>query len=182
MVAVRNVLAPRAATEYAESGLDGLQRVVRQSTIGLSLGMGLFATFLLFGGDSLLRLCFGVDYGGHQLVIVLLAISEWAFASMLGAASGLTVLERTNLIFRSDLIGILVTVTMAIPLISNFGLTGAAVAQLSGRVIGSVIVIACYRSVIRRLRAGKPPEPTESPPIDLADSPAVGHLELNPDI
>ena len=126
--------------------------MVRQTTIGLALGMGLFATLLVLGGGSLLELFLGADYGGQQKVVALLAMNELAFASMLGAASGLTVLERTELLFRSHLAGILVTVTTAFLLIGEFGLPGAAMAQLAGTAVVSLLTICCYRHVVRNLR------------------------------
>ncbi len=160
LVAIQNVLAPRSAEAFAESGLAGLRRVVKQTTVGLVLVMGVFATFLVFGGDFLVRSFFGTDYGGQQAVVALLAMSELAYASMLGAASGLTVLERSDLLFRSHLIGILVTVAMAFALIGEYGLPGAAAAQLAGTAIGSVAAIYCYRGVVRNLLECELAEPT----------------------
>jgi len=148
LVAIQNVLSPRSATAFAESGLTGLRRVVRRTTIGLVLGMGVFSILLAIGGTYLVEFFFGADFGGQREVVGLLAMNELAFAIMLGAAAGLTVLERTELLFRSHLVGILVTVSMAFALIGPYGLAGAAVAQLSGTLVGSVIAIVCYRRVV----------------------------------
>ncbi|NOY30434.1 MAG: lipopolysaccharide biosynthesis protein [Planctomycetes bacterium] len=156
LVAIQNVLSPRSATAFAESGLPGLRRVVRRATVGLLLGMGLFTALIAFGGDWLVGIFFGAEYGGQWGVVALLASNELAFALMLGAASGLTVLERTEFLFRSHLMGILVTVTMAFTLVGPLGLPGAAVAQLAGTLVASTITIICYRRVVRKLEAELP--------------------------
>ncbi len=148
LVAAQNVLSPRSATAFAESGLDGLRQVVRRATVGMVLCMGIFAILLAVGGHYLVEVFFGAAYAGQGAVVTLLAMNGLAYASMLGAASGLTVLERTELLFRAHLVGILVTVTMAFALIGPFGLSGAAVAQLAGTVSGSIIAITCYRRVV----------------------------------
>ena len=79
-------------------------------------------------------------------------MNELAYASMMGAASGLTVLERSELLFRSHLVGILVTVMLAWILIGQFCLPGAAMAQLSGTFAGSMIAIFYYRRVVSKLQ------------------------------
>jgi O-antigen/teichoic acid export membrane protein len=162
LVAVQNVLVPRSATAFAESGLDGLRRVVRRVTVGLVMGTGMFTIFLAVFGHYLVELFFGPDYAGQGAVVALLAMNELAFASMLGAASGLTVLERSELLFRSNLAAILVTVTLAWILISQLGLPGAAMAQFSGTFVGSLIAILYYRRVVSTLQQAA-----------LADGPAA---------
>ncbi len=159
LVAVQNVLAPRAATAFAKSGLSGLRQVVRQTTVGLVLGMGVFAVGLALGGSWLVGIFFGPEYGGQWEVVALLAMGELAFASMLGASSGLTVLERPDLLFRSHLAGILVMVAMAFMLIGPWGLPGAAVAQLSGTLVAAATAIFSYRRVVRELLESELSEP-----------------------
>jgi O-antigen/teichoic acid export membrane protein len=151
LVAIQNVLTPRAAAAFADQGLAGLRHVVRQTTLGLAVGMGLFATLLALGGGALLELFLGADYAGQREVVALLALNELAVASMLGAASGLTVLERTELLFRSHLAGIVVTVTLAFLLIGEFGLPGAAMAQVAGTAVVALLTMCCYRHVVRNI-------------------------------
>ncbi len=77
-------------------------------------------------------------------------MNQLAYASTMGAATGLTVLERAELLFRSQLVGILVTVTLACVLIGRLGLPGAAIAQFAGTFAGSMITILYYRRVVRQ--------------------------------
>jgi len=163
LVAVQNILAPRSAAAFAESGLSGLRRVVRRTTVGLVLGMGVFTALIAIGGGWLVGIFFGADYGGQWQVVALLAMGELAYASMLGASSGLTVLERADLLFRSHLVGILVMVVMAFALIGPWGLLGAAVAQLSGSLAASGVAIFCYRRVVSKLLEADLPEAAEFP-------------------
>ncbi len=178
LVAIQNVLVPRSAVAFAESGLKGLQHVVKRTTVGFVVSMGGVATLLAFGGDFLVQLFLGADYGGQQTVIALLALNELAFASTLGAASGLTVLERSDLLFRSHLAGILVTVATALALIGEYGLLGAAVAQLAGTVVGSVIIVFCYQRVVRTLREHGFPEQASGL---SSSSSSTGRLVPDPD-
>ncbi len=153
MVAAQNVLSPRSATAFAQSGLDGLLRVVRLATAGLAIGMGLFLSLVAIGGHYLVTFFFGSAFAGQGTVVAVLATSQLSYALTIGAASGLTVLERAELLFRSQSIGILVTVTFAFALIGPFGLPGAAVAQFAGTCAGSIITFLYYRRVVRQLQA-----------------------------
>ncbi|WP_146452996.1 lipopolysaccharide biosynthesis protein [Bythopirellula polymerisocia] len=148
MVAVQNVLSPKSASAYAEEGILGLERVVRKTTLILALGMGLLPLTLYVAGDQFLSLSFGSKFTGHQNLLVLLAMGEMVFALGIGAISGLTVLERTDLLFRSNLASILTTLSLAIPLVGSFGLIGAAVSRLLGISVGSAFAIMCYRRLI----------------------------------
>ncbi len=151
LVAVQNVLGPRAALVFSESGLTGLRGVVRKTTISVVSLMGLFVALLVVFGDPLMRLSFGAEYTGYQGVVVFLALSELAYASMLGAYSGLMVLERSDLLFRSNLAGILVTLALAVVSIREFGLPGAAAAHFIGATVSAVIAIFYYGRVVREL-------------------------------
>ncbi len=162
LVAVQNVLAPRSASAFAERGLAGLRHVVMKATVGLTLGMGGFTIMLAIGGDQLVRLFFGPDYGGQQTVITLLVIAELAYALTLGAATALTVLERTDLLFRSHLVGGLITMTIAITFVGEYGLLAAAVSQFAGSTIGAAVAIFCYRSAIGSIQEGDLLETTNS--------------------
>ncbi|NOY42708.1 MAG: oligosaccharide flippase family protein [Planctomycetes bacterium] len=160
LVAVQNVLTPQSASAFAEQGLAGLRRVVKKATLGLALGMGCFAIFLAIAGDLLVRLFFGADYGGQQTVITLLVIAELVYALTLGAATALTVLERTDLLFRSHLVGVLVTLTIAITFVGKYGLLAAATAQFAGTTIGSAIALLCYRNIVGNMKEADLPETT----------------------
>lgn len=153
MVAVQNVLGPQTASAYAEKGVAGLQRVASKTTLVLALGMGLLPVVLFVAGDLFIHVTYGSEYTGHRTLLVLLALGEFAFALGIGATSVLTVLERTDLLFRSNLASILTTFSLAIPLVGRYGLIGAAVARLLGISLGSGIAIYCYLRLITERRA-----------------------------
>jgi len=148
MVAVQNVLSPKAATAYAEMKIPGLQRVVGKTTLILALGMGLLPFVLFVAGDQIISMSYGSQYTGHQSLLVLLALGELVFALGIGASSGLTVLERADLLFRAHLASIATTLLLAIPLVGRFDLIGAALARLLGITVGTAFAIASYRQLI----------------------------------
>ena len=159
MAAVQNLLAPRSAEAYARSGLSGLQRVVTKTTVVLTVGHGLFTIVLMAAGAPMTALLFGSDFSGLGTVIALLALSELAHAVSLGSGSGLTVLERSDLFLKSYLTGVVATLAAAIPMITSYGLAGAASAQLAGNAIGAAACILCYRRLTAQPENSLPQAP-----------------------
>lgn len=166
LVAVQNVLAPRSAEAYANEGLEGLRRVVRKTTLVLGLGIGTLVLTLVVAGEWIVTFFFGSDFAGHGKVIAMLGMSEWLFALALGASSACTVLERSDLLFRCHIIGTSVTLTAAWPLISSYGLAGAAAAQMAGIGVGGFCLVVSYLFLVRRSAASLPPTTPPSMPAE----------------
>jgi O-antigen/teichoic acid export membrane protein len=149
LVAMHNVLVPRTSAVFAESGRAGLRRVVARTTIALIMTMTWFSVVLAIFGEWLVRTLYGAEFGGHQSVVTLLALSELAFAAILAVGAGLTVLERSDLLFRSHVTGLFVTIGLALALTGPLGLTGAALARFAGTATTATIIALCYRRISR---------------------------------
>lgn len=144
--AVLVINAALAAVQYrhqaARPDADELLRYVRMSSL-VTLGMSLIvATLAMFG----LAIVFGAPYSGAYTPLLILLVSAILGNPGSIAATGLSAQGRPGLRSLSVLIGLVVNVTLIVPLGVIAGGTGVATATLVGVVAtGLFSVIMCSR-------------------------------------
>lgn len=150
---VGNILYPSVARSYGEGGPRRLRRMVGQATLMIGGTMGLFFVFVLFFGDSLIRLFYGAEYVGHGLTISLLAAGAWVSSLSLAAGHGLWALERPKVNFVASVIGIGSTLLSGIWLVGPGGPLGAAAALLAGHLTSSLfLALTFFKQVNQQLK------------------------------
>jgi O-antigen/teichoic acid export membrane protein len=131
----RNFLGPRAAQAFVHGGKDELRRLMQKSTLIIAALMTLVCGTIMIIGGQLVILIYGAQYGGHNGVIVLLALDILVVAIALASDCGIWAMGRNEMHFRIELVRLLITFTIGFWLVKRFGPLGVAWALLSGNVI-----------------------------------------------
>jgi O-antigen/teichoic acid export membrane protein len=140
LVAVGNVMTPKAAEVYARERQAGVRRVVRKATVLLGGATAAYCCAIVLLGDNLMELLYhNPAYAGHGHLIAVLAAGLLVSVLSSAADSGLWVLERSDQSFKANLLGLAVTLLAAAPLLQAWGVVGAAYALLAGQAAASMV-------------------------------------------
>ncbi len=149
LLGLNNVLVPRVARAYGDGGCAEVRRVSRQSMF-LLVGMtGLAAVGLTIFGHSILALLYGADYAAYSHVITLLALATLLNAARMSADQSLLALERSDLSFAVQVVGVGITCLACLLLIPRFGVYGAGWAPLLGAVFSATFVFVLQEVLTR---------------------------------
>jgi O-antigen/teichoic acid export membrane protein len=143
----RNFLGPRAAQAFAHGGKDELRRLMEKSTLMITAMMTLLCGAIMVFGGKLVVFIYGPQYGGHNWVIILLALDVLAIAIALSSDCGIWAIGRNEMHFRIELVRLLITFTIGFWLVKRFGPLGVAGALL----LGNVIVLSSQYLIFRKL-------------------------------
>ncbi|MBN1396297.1 MAG: lipopolysaccharide biosynthesis protein [Pirellulales bacterium] len=137
VMALNNVLMPKAAQTYASNGVPALARVLRKTALAATVVLGGMCLGVFFCGDLVAHVFFGPTYIGTGTLLTVLAIA--ALTDSLGqtAAAGLWALDRPAANFAADAAYVSVMIVAAIGLVFSLGALGVALAIVAGRVAGA---------------------------------------------
>jgi O-antigen/teichoic acid export membrane protein/thymidylate kinase len=139
LLGISNTLAPRTAHAFHAGGGPALRRVVFQTTVLLGVLMILFNAVILFLGDDTMEFLFhGEQYVGYQHAITVLGLGMLITALGMPASNAVAAIERPDLIFKTGLASVIVTVILVPCLVAGWGVTGAAYGFFAGCVVGSL--------------------------------------------
>ncbi|MCH8153387.1 MAG: oligosaccharide flippase family protein [Planctomycetes bacterium] len=144
VLGVANVLEPRAARAFVEGGGVGVRRVVWKGTLLLGSVMVAFCGLVVLFGGQVVSSLFGSEYTGHETTLVVLAIAKLAVALGMGANAGVRALERPDVGFKANLLGLCLTLVIAVSLATSLGILGAAIGLLAGNVVASAVRCAVF--------------------------------------
>jgi O-antigen/teichoic acid export membrane protein len=139
---------PLATRYYETDDFDGLGQLYRTSTKWIaSLSLPFVLVFALFPGD-VIRVFFGSQYLPASLALSIL-IGGLYFRALVGLDTDLlNAISRTRIELGCAVVGVVVNIVLNVLLIPRFGITGAAVATVSGFFIYNVCEVAMiYRAV-----------------------------------
>jgi O-antigen/teichoic acid export membrane protein len=144
LLGIGNYLGARTAHTYALNGSSALRKLVLNASLlvgGVLLGflvlIGVFRNWILLWiyGSEFVNL-------GTVLIIVLFAHVVMSVSSP--SYRGLLSLERSPAALASEVLVVVVLLSLGVWLIQMFGVMGAAVANLSGNSVGSVVQIILF--------------------------------------
>jgi O-antigen/teichoic acid export membrane protein len=144
LIGLNNFLGPQAIQIYQREGLLPLRRLTWRFSWTLVGSLSLIVLLLwLTGGDILVRI-YGEKFSGNELIVAILAGNILATALGMGIENGLTALHRPDLIFWSQLVGLVVTLAAAVPWILQQGVVGAAWAVVAGTIASTAAKILLF--------------------------------------
>lgn len=151
MISIQNFLGPKLAHAYADGGRPALQRVVYRTTLLLGLITGACALcFAIFGGQ-IATLIYGAKYSGLQMIVALLALNIFIWALTTSQSYAISTMERSDLNFKINLLGLLLSATFGFGFVLRFGTTGAAGGLLLSSAVTALIRHATF---VRLLKEG----------------------------
>lgn len=148
---VNNIVIPRAARAYAETGTTGLQSVLRSTTLLYAITLGAFCITVLLAGEFLAVTTFGAKYAGGSAVMTLLALNVLATGLGQTAGNGLFAVLQPRANFVADIVLLLATLLAAAICVPTWGAAGAATATLVGTTVAAIWRTLTLRYVLREL-------------------------------
>ncbi|MEM7207156.1 MAG: oligosaccharide flippase family protein [Pseudomonadota bacterium] len=148
-IGMANILDPRLSQAFKNGGRSEIFRVLKKVILIMGGVIFLYFIFLSLFGDFVIRVLYNNDaYLGNQHLISVLA-----FMVVLGAiGTPLTLafraLQKTDLLFKIQLVEVVLMILIFVPAIQYFGMLGGAYAMLAGFVIGSVMRIIAIREIL----------------------------------
>lgn len=151
VLALGNILTPRAALALAEGGKSKLWRESMWDTLLLGALMTVIYSAVLYGGEDVIRLVFPHQYyEGHGQTVAVLALALLASALGMPSASALTSLERPHAVFLTGFCGAVVTLVLTLCLVKEHGVLGAGCGVLAGSIVASLGRWAALFAVVAR--------------------------------
>ncbi len=142
-----NYMSPQFAATVSSGSRHETAKLYWRMTGLLSLAVGFFALVAVVFGGELLRVIYNDSaYTGYASVVGLLALRMLFGIPALGAHHAVVAMEYPRGSMLSSLVGTLVALLLALPLIQSWGVLGAAIALISGTAIETFILLAVFRS------------------------------------
>lgn len=145
LIGMGNFLAPKIMHAHARGGLPAVQRVTRVALAVVAAAMALLCPALFVAGGALLGLVYGPQYAPYGLTVGVLALALVADWLSLPAHYALFFMDRAQVMFRSSLIVLAVTVLAGFALVSAMGVLGAALGLLAGHALATAYKWRAYR-------------------------------------
>ncbi|HAC92898.1 MAG TPA: hypothetical protein DCF63_20040 [Planctomycetaceae bacterium] len=149
LLGIANWLGPHSVTSLAQGGVSRVARVTRNAEVYLAVPMIGFWLVLVVAGEWLLTTLMGAKYQGHGYVFSLLGLSAVGFALTIAATSGLAALRVPRWITLGMFLGTLLTLTSLLPLVSAWGLPGAAIAITLGSLVAGIAHVLAFEFCVR---------------------------------
>ena len=155
LVAVGNLVIPQNARAFAAEGPAGVRRVVAKATLLLLSAMALYCGLVVLAGERVVQwLYHNPAYAGHGQLIDVLALGMLAAVLGTAADSGLCALERPDLNFKANLLGLTATVAVTSLLLVPWGVLGAACGLLAGNTTASLARVGAFLRAARPIQTG----------------------------
>lgn len=136
---MNNVLLPRAAKAFHQSGRAAVRQVVWQTTVYVLMGMAVFALLMFAAGGWAVSVIYGAEYGGNHVVVCLLVSFMISRAIDTSLYNGIWALERPEANVRINLVAMAATVAITLAMMSYWGIVGAAIGLLVGDLCGTFL-------------------------------------------
>lgn len=146
-----NYLSPQFAATVSAGSRRETALLYWRTTGLLAVAVSIFAFIsAIFGGD-LLRLIYNdASYNGYAAVVGLLAFRMLFGIPALGAHHAVVAMEYPRGSMNATLVGTVVALVLAVPLIKFYGVLGAAIALITGTGCETIFLIAVFRSQFKQ--------------------------------
>jgi O-antigen/teichoic acid export membrane protein len=136
---VANFVSPQAARAFSRGGLSELRGVLQRTALLFIVTLSAFCLVVFCTGDLATRLIYGSRYDGTGAILGVLALGMLANSLGMTAGNGLWALHRPELNVAADVCSLTVTLSVVLLLVSPLGVWGAALGQMAGISVGSLV-------------------------------------------
>ena len=136
LMGMTNLLSPMAAHAFAQGGVKKMNRLIFLFTIVLLIFMATFCLIALFKGDWLLSLFYGKKYVGNGQIVAIAFIRLPSSNMTIPLCCGLMAAELPDIVFKSYILGVVLTFIFGIPLVKYYGINGIVI----GMIISAITV------------------------------------------
>jgi O-antigen/teichoic acid export membrane protein len=149
VLAISNVAAPSASLSYSQHGLPGLRKFVSRTTLFAGTSTFILCMFIVLFGEHLVLYVYGRGFPPHHAAVIMLSLALVAQALQIGPTNGLFAIQRPDLNFIGNLLGLFATIVAATQWIDAWAVFGAAAALTAGVAVETAIKIALFWWAIR---------------------------------
>ncbi len=164
--ALNLIVVPWASRRYDAAGLPAIRRVVRAFTLVAILTSSAYGYLVYAFREPLVRTIFGPEYLAHVDVLRIWAIAPLILALAQGMQVAARVLQRTSILFLSQVAAAAVAVIAYAALLPRFGLWGGIWARLFTYAAQVTALTALY---LRAVQAGVPAERAQPAALATGD-------------
>jgi O-antigen/teichoic acid export membrane protein len=149
LLAIGNILLPKASRAVAHGGLNELRKVISKTGNVIALMMTLFCISILFFGKRAVLFLYGNEFATYDSLIVVMSI--YLFISSLGISPnyGLWAMGRSKTLFKIRMIRFGGQLPASAALALHFGVIGAAYGLLLGGIVSTAGTFWAYRAALR---------------------------------
>jgi O-antigen/teichoic acid export membrane protein len=157
LLGLQNLVGPKISHEYAESGPQGLRRMVLKITAAISLPVSLLCVVMMIWGGRLIALLYGRQYAGNRWTVAILSLNFLVFAASFSFSRALYAIERADLDFQLNFAALFIMVTMGFWLVRAYGPLGAAIGLLAANFVTSAVKAGAFLTLPNRIETGREP-------------------------
>lgn len=145
-----NVIPTGASRKFIREGRRGLISYLKKVAIYGTLAIALLLAAILAGPKFWLHLFFGSEYEAYWNLVLWYAGIEIMIFLGLVVGTWYRTLESTRAIFYANAFSVMLSLAVAYPLISHFGVTGVVVGLMMGQFAQLVLMLLGARLVVLR--------------------------------
>jgi O-antigen/teichoic acid export membrane protein len=157
VMGLNQFLAPKVAHRYVSGGKHGVRVMAAMGSVVFAIIVGAFCLVLSFFGTEIFRLIYGASYAQYGSLVGLFALAQFSSVTMIPLNQGLVTVNRPDIGFYSNLIGLAVTVTFGVYMTYHYQVKGVAQGLLAASILSGIYCIAQFRKQV----SGTRPAPAE---------------------
>jgi O-antigen/teichoic acid export membrane protein len=160
--AINALLLPKAA-HAVRRGIPQVERMVFRSSLMIGLTFVAFPILLGWFSDPIMKLLFAGKYDPSGWLVALLALRTYLVVTAVPLTVGLVVCRQTCAVFKSEVVSLILTACLGLPLTCIFGVWGVAWGFLLTRLFSRVYLALAFRQFLRSSLPAAPVAATETP-------------------
>jgi O-antigen/teichoic acid export membrane protein len=128
---------------------------VLRASLAVALPILVFGLAMVFGGGLLVTMLYGHRYAGNGLVVTILAFNLAISAVAFSFSRALYTVERPDVEFVVNLVGLFMMLTAGLWLVRSFGILGAALGLLVTNTTASGLRVGAFLRLPARVSGGQ---------------------------
>ncbi len=153
--ALHALLLPKAS-HAVRRGIHHIRRIVFRSSVAVSLTFLVFPVLLGWFSAPIMKLLFAGRYDPSAWLVALLALRTYLVVTGVPLSVGLIVCEQTYAVFKSEMVSLILTLLIGLPLTYRLGVWGVAWGFLLTRFWSRVYLAVAFRRHIKSSVSGGP--------------------------
>jgi len=155
LVQAINVLLLPKASHAVQRGIRRVQQIVLRSSLVIGMTFIVFPIILGWFSTPIMKLLFAGKYDPSGWLVALLALRTYLVVTAVPLSVGLVVCKQAYAVFQSEVVSLILTALIGLPLTCVFGVWGVAWGFLLTRLFSRVYLALAFRRYIRSsLNAG----------------------------
>jgi len=170
--AINALLLPKAS-HAVQCGLHHVQRIVLRSSIMIGVTFIVFPILLGWFAAPIMKLLFAGKYQPSGWLVALLALRTYLIVTAVPLTVGLIVCRQSYAVFKSEVVSLVLTALIGLPLTCLLGVWGVAWGFLLTRLFSRVYIALAFRRYISSSLRGRPGPPAVDMASGLSVAPAA---------